>query len=281
MDRMLDTLEMQGLLMLEVIPNLIKALAILLIGYIIAKVLAKIVRKLLVSIGADSLAERLNDIDLISKSNLRIVPSVLFSKLLYYLLMLVVLMASADALGIESVSELMNSIVNYLPKALSAFLVLLLGIFIADFVKKIVLATCQSLGIPAAKLIANAVFYFLFLNVIMITLKQAELQTAFMENNISIILAGIIFAFSIGYGLASRPLMANLLSAFYNKDRIRIGDVLTVENVKGEVIAIDSTTLTLQTDSTKVIIPLSKLSQEKFAIHDRQPPPNRLPSETR
>ena len=281
MQKVLDALEAQGLAMLAIIPSLLKALLIFLIGYIIALILSKVLKKVLVTIGADRLAEKLNDIDLISKSNIRITPSTLFSKLLYYILMLVVLMAAVDALGIESVSELMNRIVTYLPKALSALLVLLIGIFVADFIKKIVLTTCESVGIPAAKLIANAVFYFLFLNVVMITLKQAELQTAFMENNISIILAGVILAFSIGYGLASRTLMSNLLSAFYNKDRIRIGDILTIDGVKGEVIAVDSTTLTLQTDTAKVVVPLSKLSQDKFAIHDRPAPPNRLPPESR
>ncbi len=280
MEGLLDALRDQGYAMLAIIPNLVKALAILLVGYIIAKIIARIIRRLLKTIGADKLAERLNNIELISKSNIEIVPSALFSKMLYYLIILIFLMASVDALGMKPVSDLMTSVITYLPKALSAFLVLLIGIFICDLVKKIVMTTCQSLGIPAAKLIANVVFYFLFLNVIMITLKQAELQTAFMEANISIILGGVIFAFSIGYGLASRPLMANLLSAFYNKDRIRIGDIITVEDVKGEVIATDSTTVTLQTDDAKVIIPLSKLSKEKFAIHERQPP-NRLPSETR
>lgn len=266
-----ETLQYQMAQLAAVIPNLIKALAILLVGFILAKVLGSVIRRLLKTLGADRLAERLNSIEMIEKSNIRLVPSKLFSKIIYYIVLFIFLMAAVDALGMESVSLLMADVVEYMPKALAAFLVLIFGMFICDFIKKIVLTTCESLGIPAAKLIANAVFYFLFLNVIMITLKQADLQTEFMENNISIILAGIIFAFAIGYGLASRPIMANLLASFYNKDRLRIGDEITLDGQRGRIVAMDNNSITLETREARVIVPISKILTQGVAIHRTTP----------
>ena len=98
-------------------------------------------------------------------------------------------------------------------------------------------------------------------------MKQAELQTSFMENNISIVLAGVILAFSIGYGLASKSLMSNMLAAYYNKDRFEIGDELTVDGQRGTVIGIDNTTLSLRVAEGEVIVPLSKLSDNQYTIH--------------
>ena len=76
-------------------------------------------------------------------------------------------------------------------------------------------------------------------------------------------------AFSIGYGLASRPLMSNMLSAFYNRDRFQLDDELTVEGQRGRVIGMDNTTLTLRVEEGEVIIPLSKLAGDKYIIHRR------------
>jgi small-conductance mechanosensitive channel len=234
-----------------VIDNIIGALVVVLIGWLVASLVARVTKRLLRGIGIDRLAERLNEIDIIHKSKLRLVPSVLLSKILYYLLFFIFVIAATDVLGMEAVTLLMGNLLNYIPKLLSALVVFVVGVLIADFLKKIVLTTCQSLGIPAAGVIANVVFYFLFLNVVMITLSQAGIDTNFIQDNISIILAGAVLAFAIGYGLASRNIVANFLSSFYNKEKLKIGDVIGVEGVKGRVIEIDNNAFTLQAEGRK------------------------------
>ena len=199
-------------------------------------------------------------------------PSVLLSRLAYYILLFIFVIAAVDVLGMEAVSSLMSDLLNYIPHLLSAFLVFVVGVFVADFIKNIVLTTCNSLGIPAAKVIANVIFYFLFLNIIMITLSQAKIDTDFIQDNLSIILAGVVLAFAIGYGFASRQLVANFLSSLYNKDKVKIGDVIGIEGLRGKVIDIDSSSFTLEAEGRSVIIPLSKLSSESIEIFERAEP---------
>ncbi|MBK7871143.1 MAG: mechanosensitive ion channel [Saprospiraceae bacterium] len=256
-----------------VIPNFFLALIVFLIGWIISKLVAKFVRKLLKTVGADKLAERLNEIEIIHKSKLKIVPSVLLSKILYYILLFIFIFAATDVLGMEAVSNLMGDLLNYLPNLISAFLVLVIGIFFADFIKNIVLTACNSLGIPAAGVIANIVFYFIFLNVAMITLSQAKIDTDFIQDNLSIILAGVVLAFAIGYGFASREMAANFLSSLYSKDRVKVGDVIGIEGVKGEIIEIDNASFTLKADDHTIIIPISKLTSAKIEIYKKAAPP--------
>ena len=265
----LDTIIEQLLTMAAIIPSLLTALAVFAVGLLLAKTLRKLIGKLLAKSGIDRLADRLNDIDLIANTSVELKPSMLISSIVYYIILFVFIMASVDVLGMAAISQLMTDMINYLPKAISAFFVFLVGILFCDLIKKLVQAACESLGIASSRLLANVVFYFLFLNVALITLKQAELQTTFMEQNISIILGGVILAFSIGYGLASRPLMSNMLSAFYNRNRFEVDDELTVEGQRGRVIGMDNTTLTLRVEEGEVIIPLSKLSKDKYTIHRR------------
>ena len=252
----------------EVAPKIISALTVLILGWIIAKVVEKVVKRILKTIKVDKLAEKLNEIDIVHRANIKFVPSIFISKLLYYFLMFVFFMAATEVLGMKSISDLMTSIINYIPNLISALIVLVAGVLIADFLKNIVLTACQSLNIPAAKLIANVVFYFIFLNVIMITLKQANLQTNFMETNISIILGGVVLAFAIGYGLASRGLMTNFIANFYNKEKVQIGDTISIEGIKGEVVDMDNSTFTLKADDRRIVFPLGKLTTERYEIFD-------------
>ena len=86
MDEIIKVLKEQLLQLLAVAPSLIKALAVFVLGWILANFLAKVVKRILSISGVDALAEKLNSIDLLSESNIRIVPSHLVSKILYYLI---------------------------------------------------------------------------------------------------------------------------------------------------------------------------------------------------
>jgi hypothetical protein len=102
----------------------------------------------------------------------------------------------------------------------------------------------------------------------MLALEQAKINTDFITSNISIILAGIVLAFSIGYGFASRDVMSNHIGYFYNRNRIHLGDHVNINGKEGIVIGIDNTSITLASiqDARRIIIPLSKLNTEAFEV---------------
>ncbi|MGB3801706.1 MAG: mechanosensitive ion channel domain-containing protein [Lewinella sp.] len=270
MDSVLDILRLQAYQLLTVIPALIKAAVIFLVGYLIAKGLYQIIRRLIAASGLDRLTERMLHIDLFRNADINILPSRVLAAIVYYFILIVFTMAAVDALGMDMISAMMANLVAYLPNAIVAFVILIGGIFLADFIKRMVLTTCRSLGIPSGNLIANAVFYFILLNIILISLSQAQLQTEFMETNISIILAGIAGAFAIGYGMASRHIMGNILASFYNRNQIRVGDEVSIDGKRGEVIQLNSVSITLRSEDSEFTVPFSKLSSDGFEMHSRR-----------
>ncbi len=256
----------------SVIPNLLGALAVLIIGLIVSRLASKFVRRILIAIGTDKLAQRLNEIEIVYKSNIQLAPSKLLSKAVYYFLLFIFVVAATDILNMPVISQLMGEILNYIPILISAMAVFVVGLLISDFLKNIVKTTCDSLGIPASGLISNVVFYFLFLNIVMIALSQARIDTEFIQDNLSIILAGVVLAFAIGYGFASRNIVANFLASFYNKGKVNVGDIIGIDGVKGKVARMDSSTITLEEGGREVLIPLSKLASEKIEVFQRAKP---------
>jgi flagellar biosynthesis protein FliQ len=252
--------------MIAFVPKFIGALLLLFLGWFLGRMIARFFQKLLERIGADKLGDRLNQIDFIARSPVKLKPSTMVGKFLYYVIFIFFFMAATDTLGITAVSEMIGKIFEYLPRILSALVVFVIGILFADMLKKLVHTACASLNIPAAGLIANFVFYFVFINVAMITLSQAGIDTNFIQDNLSIILAGIVGAFAVGYGYASRPLVGNLLAAYYNKNKVKVGDLISIDGVKGKIVAMDNSTMTLDADDRKIVVPLNKLSSEKYEI---------------
>ena len=248
------------------IARLLGALLVVFIGRLIARSMGRALTKLFKKIGVDTLADRLGQIDLFQKSPIKITPSEAIGKALYYIIFFIFVWVATDMLRIAALSDMISRIFDYLPVLTSALIVFIAGIFLADFLKKIVLTATKSLNIPAANLIANLVFYFLFINVAMITLAQAGIRTESIEGNISIILAGVVAAFAIGYGYASRPVLSNMLAAYYNRNRIQLGDQITIEGVEGKVVKLNNTSITLETDDKLVVFPLNKLITERYEL---------------
>lgn len=253
---------------IELIPKLLMALVILIIGWILAKIIAGIVEKLLVKTPLDGLAAKLNDIDLVSKANIKIIPSGILSKILYYTILLFSVVAAADVLNMEAISNLLSDIIGFIPRLLVAGIVLLIGIFIADFIRDIITTVCQSLGIPSAKMIGGFVFWFIFLTSLVSAMGQAGIETEFIMSNLSLLLGGGVFAFALGYGIASKDMMSNFLASFYSKNKVKIGNKITIDGITGEVIDMDNNSLTIQAGNKRVFIPLKKLSSENLEIHD-------------
>ncbi len=255
-------------------PNLLGALLIFIVGFIILRIVKRLIKVLLKKLNIDALADNsVNKIDFLASNNIRIVPSSLIGQIVYYFGLLIVLVAATDVLKMQAVSELVTGAVDYVPFLITALTLLIVGLFIADFVQDISLVALRSLNVPSAKFVAGFIFYFILLNVLMLALEQAKINTDFITSNLSIILAGIVFAFSIGYGLASKATMSNHIAYFYNRSKVSIGDIITIEGKEGTVEGIDNTALVISTkdEDKKIIVPLSKLSTETIEIKKAAP----------
>jgi small-conductance mechanosensitive channel len=248
------------------IPRFFSALIVFFFGLFVARTVRRVVTKGLAALGIDRFAARLNDIDLVKNTGVELRLSDLISKILYFVIMLMVAMMTVDVLQIEAISQLMKDLFNYLPSLLTAGVVLLMGLFLADIFKGITLSACQSLNIPSAKAISNIVFYFLFVSIGVTALSQAKIQTDFIANNLTVIIGAGAAAFAIGYGLASRDLVANYLGGYYNRNKIRVGDEVIIDGDRGKVVLIDNTSLILQTADRAIVIPLGKISSNKVEI---------------
>lgn len=251
------------------VPNFIMALVIAIIGFIIAKLISKVIKKALISINVDAIGEKLNEIDFIDKSNIKLKLSSILSKIVYYILVLFFMVAATDVLGMPAVSNLVSNLFNLIPNLIVAGIILVLGTIMADAVRGIAQSGLESLGIPSARMLASFVFYFLFINIIISALTQAQINTEFLSQNISLLIGGIVLAFAIGYGLASKASMSNFLASYYSKGKFDVGDTITIDGVSGKIVEMDKSSMILIAESgNKVIFPLNHVSTSKIEIHN-------------
>jgi hypothetical protein len=252
------------------IPNLIKATIVFLIGYYLSKFITKVIERILVTTGIDKFGEKIEEIDVVSKANIKIKISQIIAKLIFAFALLIFIVAATDILGMSSLSNLVSKAIELIPNLIVAFVIILGGLLGADALRKMIQRTCESLGIGSAKMIGMAIFYFCFITIFMMALGQINVNTNFLETNLSIIIAGGVLAFSIGYGLASKETVANYLSNRYAKEKIKNGDLVKIGNTKGVVTEINNDSVVINSDEQTIILPMHKIIKEEIYIYSNK-----------
>lgn len=126
------------------VPKFIGFLAILLIGYFVAKAIAKIADKALERVGFDQAVERGGVKKALERSQYD--ASSLVARVVFYALFLIVLQMAFGVFGANPVSDLLTGVVAYLPNVAAAIIIIVVAAAIAAGVKEIVEASLGGLS---------------------------------------------------------------------------------------------------------------------------------------
>ncbi len=248
------------------VPRLVGCIVILLVGYLAAKTVAIVVRNVLGKVGFDKIGEKLNEISIVKQLKTEIKLSEIVAKVLYYFILLVFLTAATETLGVNAITSMVLSLVNFIPQLIAAAIMLQIGIMVSDAIKSAVVSVCRSFNIPSAKLIGNIVFIFFLVITFISALGQIGIETALLESSFNLIIGGVIVAFALGYGIASRDVMANMIAAMYSRNKYREGQVVRLDDVKGTITQIDNVSVTIKNDEATIVIPLQLFQSRKVEI---------------
>lgn len=253
---------------MSVLPSIIGAFLIIFLGWLMAKLIAKTVSKLLKVAKFDAFAEKIGAADYLKKASVKMLPSQVLGKFVYWLIILMVVITVSETMGWDAVSTEVSKLIAYLPKLLVAIVFFIIGSYIASFVRDFIRGATASLSIGSGRIISSFVFYLLFILVTLTALEQAGMDTTIITSNLLLILGTILAAAAISYGFASRDILSNILAGFYSKKQFRIGQVIEIEEIKGRIVDISNISVTLQlSDKEQVVIPIHQLITHRVKIH--------------
>ncbi|MEC3907743.1 mechanosensitive ion channel domain-containing protein [Tamlana sp. 2201CG12-4] len=252
----------------QVIPNILGAIAIIIIGWLLAKLIVGIVRKALKLAKADKIDDKINDIELFGSKKLSFNVITITTKFVKWIIYIMILIIVTDILNLTIVSEEIKNFLGYLPKLFSALIIFTVGLLLANFIKKTIKSFFESMDLSGSKLISQIVFLLLVVFISITALNQAGVDTAIITNNITLILAGLLLAFALAFGLGAQKVVGDLLKAFYARKTYEIGQKIEFGDINGEVESINHITVTLKTKQGKLIVPIKDIVESHVSIRD-------------
>jgi hypothetical protein len=213
------------LMLLQIVaflPRLAVALVIVAIGWVLAKMAKLALVKALRAVNFNVLTERAGLDGFLRQGGIETDTSAIFGLLAFWMVVLGALVAAFNAMNFPYVSDFLSRAVFYIPRLAVALLIATLGAYFARFVANAVATYCRQLEIPDADMLGSLAQYAILIFVILIAFDHTGIGGDLMRESFLIVLAGMVFALALAFGLGGRRAAARVLDRWW-PDRNREG----------------------------------------------------------
>jgi len=180
------------------LPNLIGALLILIIGWIIAAGLDRLVTQILKQIKLDTALNKIGVKNFFRKAGVDFETSDFIGGLVRWTILLVAFLAAADIMGLAKVTDFLNQILAYVPNIFVAVAILLIGMLAANFFAHVVRGAVGIAKIRSASFLAAITKWVIWIFTILVALNQLGIASMI----INYLMMAIFFMIALAGGLA-------------------------------------------------------------------------------
>ena len=195
------------------IPEFLAAIAILIIGYFVAKVIGNLVARVLGRAGLDSTATSGQTGTWVQKVTSS--PSRLVGKLAFWAVFLGVISLAVSVLGINALTEFVGAIFAYLPNVIAAVLIFLVAGAVAAGVAT--LATRFMGDTPTGKVVATVAPILVMTIATFMILEQLKIAHDIVVTTYTLLLGAVALGSALAFGLGGRDVAARMLEGAYQK----------------------------------------------------------------
>lgn len=200
------------------LPKLVSAIIILIIGYIIAKIVSGILVRVLRAIKFNSVADKVGINSTLAKSGLKSDASGLLGKMGFWMVMFTTLILFFNNLGLTAVSDLLQQAVAFIPKLLVGCILLIIGMYAANFLKDLVIATLKGGGFQSPNLVGNITYGAVMFLVVSMVLNQIGIGGDIVNTLVTSVLGGLSIATAIAFGLGGKDWAASMIKKVSKMD---------------------------------------------------------------
>ena len=194
------------------IPAIIGATIILIIGLIIASGLKSLVERIISAVKLDNLLRQLDLETYFQRANLQLNSGKFLGTLVYWFFIIVSVLAAADILSLDGLSDFLNQVVSYIPNIIAAALIMLATIVIANFLSSLVKVSVMSAKLHASKFISTLTWWATAIFGLLASLMQLGVAPILLNTVITGVIAMFAIAGGIAFGLGGKDYATHLLN---------------------------------------------------------------------
>lgn len=246
------------------LPYLAGGLAILLAGWLIARIVRATARRMLG--GVNRILDRTFRRGALSGARLSTTAISILSELLFWTVLLLSAAVAARLARLPAVSGWLDQIAAWMPGFLVGVVIIVVGYFISLVVGEQVATSARAAKAGQSALMGKLVQSGILIAAVIIGLDQIGVDVTFLVALFAVSVGAIFVGFSIAFGLGAREYVSNLIGARTARQYIKPGTMLRIGDVTGEVLEITATQIALDTAEGLTLVPARMTDESAIVI---------------
>jgi Conserved TM helix len=192
------------------IPNILGAIVVLVIGWIVAGIIAALVVRLCRALHVDNVADRVGVNGFLRESGTSLRASGILGELVKWAIRLVFIEMAAEQLGMAQVTQIINQILGFIPNIVVAIIILGVGAFLGQLFGGIVRGAAHEARLGNAELLAKLTYGAVMAFAIIAALNELNVAPVVVNTLYIGLVAALALALGLAFGLGGRDVAARL-----------------------------------------------------------------------
>lgn len=222
-------------LFFSAIPKILGFAAILIVGWLLASVAEKAISKALHAVKFNNLAERSGFADFVGKMGADTDSSGMIAIVVKWFVRLITLVVAFDALGLPAVSDVLRQVLLWMPNAVVAIVVLVIGGLAANALSKIVHSAAAEGGLSNPTFLAKVASGLVWAFTIVVAVNQIGIATALVNTLFMAVVGAMALALGLAFGLGGRETASEIVRNWYRKGRENAERLSSAADAAGDI----------------------------------------------
>ena len=244
------------------LPVVLTAVAVLLIGWLLAYLVRSLVRRALESM--DWLFARFMPRSAGRSETLTRATSRAISTVVFWIVLLIFAASALRILGGTLFERWTEVLLAYLPSAISGVIIIVVGFTAGALVRNILEQASVGLGVGQSSLLGRLAQAVIVISCIVIGIDQLGVNVNFLIQLTTVTAAAVFGGIALVFALGTRTHLANLIGAHYARKHYAPGDMVKIGSFQGRLVEIADGCVFIETEAGDVSVPGQHFSAEPF-----------------
>lgn len=197
------------------VPRVFLAFLGLIIGWLIARGLRNLTKRLLRRMRLDAAAERVGIDDYLVRGGVRSTTATLVADAVYWVTTLASVLAALSILGVNTASHLLDRLALAIPNGIVVLLFVIMGSLLGQFVGALTFSYLNNIGISGPRAISLLAQYAITLFVVSVGLEELSIGGQMLISAFQMAFGALCLALALAFGLGGREWAARILDSWW------------------------------------------------------------------
>ena len=186
--------------------------------------------------------------------------------LVFWAVLLLFFAIASDILGLGALTGLLARLLDYLPTLAAGLLIVAAGFLVSRLVGEVVFSATPRLESAQRAALRRLAQFSTLMTALLVGADQMGIHVTWIAVLVLMVLATVLGGAAVAMSLGARTFVANLIGGFYVKQAFRVGQAVRVAGYQGRILDLTATSLVLEIGEGRVVIPARVYLDEPMVL---------------